>query len=97
VKNPTGVNGFTAVRRFREAFENAASDQELAAIARALVRGARRGKGHALQLVTERLWPKSDRLEIDAAVTVSQEDREAARERLRRLLERRQSDDRGKA
>ena len=87
VRNPEGKNGYSAAVRFRKAFESAASDRDLEVIVRGLLHRAKRGEKADVALVTERLWPKTDRLELGSIGDSEAHEREAAEMRLRRLLD----------
>lgn len=82
VRNPEGHNGFSAARRFRDAFERAATDEQLDKLAADALK-----KGRLREMILDRLWPKTERLEVGGVGDVEASEREAAKQKLTRLLE----------
>ena len=80
VRNPHGHNG-TAAQRFRRIFEAVATDEKLRELALAML-----SRGRLREMSVERLWPRTDRLELGAIGESEAHERQAAREKLERLL-----------
>jgi len=82
VRNPHGVSGKPAGRRFREAIEAAATDDVLRRLAADCFIDDR-----LRAMIVERFMPKTDRLELGSIGDSEAHEREAAEMRLRRLLD----------
>ena len=82
VRNPHGITGKPAGRRFREAIELAATEARIRELAEACFSDER-----LRAMIVERFYPKTDRLEVGAIGESESHERQAVRERLSKLVD----------